>query len=185
MIHATEELARAIRRAKITKNYDAPLIPFSPPIARSIQPSEKPTLCKLSGVVIGRFYGNIMSPFTAVISTASIEHPDLLSQTYLVKAIQHAMCRASGIKYNDMISHRRTREIVRPRQLAMAIAKRLTLKSLPDIGRRFGGRDHTTVLHAVRKMEPVMEIVSQRCFKGTDIKDWARQSIIVADELGI
>jgi chromosomal replication initiator protein len=52
-----------------------------------------------------------------------------------------------------MTSARRAREVARPRQVAMYLSKQLTPKSLPDIGRRFGGRDHTTVLHAVRKIE--------------------------------
>jgi chromosomal replication initiator protein len=52
-----------------------------------------------------------------------------------------------------MLSSRRTANVVRPRQIAMYLAKTLTLRSLPEIGRRFGGRDHTTVLHAVRKIE--------------------------------
>ena len=51
------------------------------------------------------------------------------------------------------MSSRRTANVVRPRQIAMYLAKTLTLRSLPEIGRRFGGRDHTTVLHAVRKIE--------------------------------
>ena len=54
---------------------------------------------------------------------------------------------------SDMISSRRSRTISRPRQLAMFLAKNLTSKSLPEIGRRFGGRDHTTVIHAVKKIE--------------------------------
>lgn len=53
----------------------------------------------------------------------------------------------------DLLSARRTIVIVRPRQVAMYLSKTLTLKSLPEIGRQFGGRDHTTVLHAVRKVE--------------------------------
>jgi chromosomal replication initiator protein len=53
----------------------------------------------------------------------------------------------------DLLSSRRTANVVRPRQVAMYLAKILTLRSLPEIGRRFGGRDHTTVLHAVRKIE--------------------------------
>ena len=53
----------------------------------------------------------------------------------------------------DLISARRNRAIARPRQAAMWLAKHLTTRSLPDIGRRFGGRDHTTVLHAVRRIE--------------------------------
>ena len=58
----------------------------------------------------------------------------------------------------EILSARRTANVVRPRQIAMYLAKILTLRSLPEIGRRFGGRDHTTVLHAVRKIE---ELVSK------------------------
>jgi chromosomal replication initiator protein len=53
----------------------------------------------------------------------------------------------------DLLSSRRTASVVRPRQIAMYLSRTLTLRSLPEIGRRFGGRDHTTVLHAVRKVE--------------------------------
>jgi chromosomal replication initiator protein len=58
-----------------------------------------------------------------------------------------------NLRMSDMISARRSRSISRPRQLAMFLAKNLTSKSLPEIGRRFGGRDHTTVIHAVKKIE--------------------------------
>ena len=54
---------------------------------------------------------------------------------------------------SDILSPRRAREVARPRQMAMYLAKKLTQKSLPEIGRHFGGRDHTTVIHAVRKIE--------------------------------
>lgn len=57
-----------------------------------------------------------------------------------------------NIKINDMLSARRARPVARPRQIAMYLAKNLTSKSLPEIGRRFGGRDHTTVIHAVKKI---------------------------------
>jgi len=53
----------------------------------------------------------------------------------------------------DMHSARRARAVARPRQVAMYLAKQLTPRSLPEIGRKFGGRDHTTVIHAVRKIE--------------------------------
>jgi len=52
-----------------------------------------------------------------------------------------------------MHSARRSRAVARPRQVAMYLAKQLTPRSLPEIGRKFGGRDHTTVMHAVRKVE--------------------------------
>ncbi|HRK71777.1 MAG TPA: helix-turn-helix domain-containing protein, partial [Micropepsaceae bacterium] len=58
-----------------------------------------------------------------------------------------------GMRLPDMTSERRARAVARPRQVAMYLAKRLTTRSLPEIGRKFGGRDHTTVLHAVRRIE--------------------------------
>ena len=57
-----------------------------------------------------------------------------------------------SVRISDILSHRRARSIVRPRQIAMYFSKNLTTRSLPEIGRYFGGRDHTTVLHAVRKV---------------------------------
>jgi chromosomal replication initiator protein len=53
----------------------------------------------------------------------------------------------------DLLSPRRARSIVVPRQVGMYLAKKMTSRSLPEIGRRFGGRDHSTVLHAVRKID--------------------------------
>jgi hypothetical protein len=67
--------------------------------------------------------------------------------------IQRESSRLYGVSRVDLLSARRTANVVRPRQVAMYLAKTLTLRSLPEIGLRFGGRDHTTVLHAVRKME--------------------------------
>ena len=63
------------------------------------------------------------------------------------------VARQYNVSRADLLSSRRTANVVRPRQIAMYLAKTLTLRSLPEIGRRFGGRDHTTVLHAVRKIE--------------------------------
>ena len=57
------------------------------------------------------------------------------------------------LRLSDLLSARRARQVARPRQVAMYLAKTLTSRSLPDIGRRFGGRDHTTVIHAVRRIE--------------------------------
>jgi len=70
-----------------------------------------------------------------------------------VDDIQKASAEHFGLKQADLISERRTRAVARPRQAAMWLAKQLTTRSLPDIGRRFGGRDHTTVLHAVRRID--------------------------------
>jgi chromosomal replication initiator protein len=70
-----------------------------------------------------------------------------------IEDIQRMVARQYNVSRADLLSSRRTANVVRPRQIAMYLAKALTLRSLPEIGRRFGGRDHTTVLHAVRKIE--------------------------------
>ncbi len=57
---------------------------------------------------------------------------------------------------HDFMSSRRSRSVARPRQIAMYLSKKMTTKSLPDIGRRFSGRDHTTVIHAIKKVEALM-----------------------------
>ena len=71
--------------------------------------------------------------------------------------IQKTVAEYYKIKLADLLSKRRSRSVARPRQLAMALAKELTNHSLPEIGDAFGGRDHTTVLHACRKIEQLKE----------------------------
>ena len=71
--------------------------------------------------------------------------------------IQRVVGEYYKIKINDLLSKRRSRSVARPRQVAMALAKELTNHSLPEIGEAFGGRDHTTVLHACRKIKELQE----------------------------
>jgi chromosomal replication initiator protein len=73
-----------------------------------------------------------------------------------VDEIQKTVADHFNMKQADLLSERRTRAIARPRQIAMYLCKQHTTRSYPDIGRRFGGRDHTTVLHGVRKIEELM-----------------------------
>lgn len=74
-----------------------------------------------------------------------------------VERIQKTIAEYYSLSLDDLLSKRRARIIARPRQIAMYICKRLTSRSLPDIGRRFGGRDHTTVIHAVKRIESLMQ----------------------------
>lgn len=73
-----------------------------------------------------------------------------------IEDIQRIVCKQYNVSKADLLSARRTRTVVRPRQIAMYLSKVLTPRSLPEIGRRFGNRDHTTVLHAVRKIEDMV-----------------------------
>ena len=70
-----------------------------------------------------------------------------------IDEIQRKVAEYYHLKMTDLLSARRAREVARPRQVAMYLAKKLTPRSLPEIGRRFGGRDHTTVMHAVKRID--------------------------------
>ncbi|WP_022728429.1 chromosomal replication initiator protein DnaA [Fodinicurvata sediminis] len=70
-----------------------------------------------------------------------------------IEEIQKRVAEHYNVRVSDMSSARRARAVARPRQVAMYLAKQMTARSLPEIGRKFGGRDHTTVMHAVRKVE--------------------------------
>ena len=70
-----------------------------------------------------------------------------------VEDIQRKVADHYNIKLSDMIRPKRSRSIARPRQIAMFLSKELTSRSLPEIGKRFGGRDHTTVIHGVKRIE--------------------------------
>jgi chromosomal replication initiator protein len=74
-----------------------------------------------------------------------------------MEEIQKRVAEHFKIRVSDMSSARRSRAVARPRQVAMYLSKQLTSRSLPEIGRAFGGRDHTTVIHAVRKIEELVK----------------------------
>ncbi|MCH9020090.1 MAG: chromosomal replication initiator protein DnaA [Proteobacteria bacterium] len=79
------------------------------------------------------------------------------SRRITIEEIQKRVAEHFNIRVADMHSARRARAVARPRQVAMYLAKQLTSRSLPEIGRKFGGRDHTTVMHAVRKVDQLRE----------------------------
>jgi len=95
----------------------------------------------------------------------------LQSKQVSIDNIQRVVAEYFKIKVADLLSKRRSRSVARPRQVAMALAKELTNHSLPEIGDFFGGRDHTTVLHACRKIKELKEIDAEM---QTDVKNLMR-----------
>jgi len=85
-----------------------------------------------------------------------------------VENIQKIVAEYYGLRVVDLLSRRRTRTIARPRQMAMALSKELTEHSLPELGSGFGGRDHTTVLHACRRIRELSDT------DGRVREDWAK-----------
>jgi len=92
-------------------------------------------------------------------STQDVLHDLLRSRErhVTIDIIQKEVAQHFNIKVADMSSPRRARTVARPRQIAMYLSKQLTPRSLPEIGRKFGGRDHTTVMHAVKKVEELIQ----------------------------
>ena len=74
-----------------------------------------------------------------------------------IESIQNVVAAYFNLNIQEMLSPRRSRSLARPRQIAMYLAKQHTTNSLPDIGRKFSNRDHTTVIHAVKKIEDLLK----------------------------
>ena len=94
------------------------------------------------------------------VETAQVVLQDLLksnNKKITIEEIQKKVAEHFNIRLTDMHSPRRSRSVARPRQIAMYLAKSITSRSLPEIGRKFGGRDHTTVMHAVKKVEELKQ----------------------------
>lgn len=106
------------------------------------------------------------------LSIAHLFFPHATINANQVETIQRAVLAFyPKVTMADLKSPRRQDAVVRPRQIAMYLSKVLTSKSLPDIGRRFGGRDHTTVIHAVRKIATLVETDSDLAAQVNSIKE--------------
>jgi chromosomal replication initiator protein len=153
-----EELRLEILKSRVTAarhyhpGFDVPA-PVLSYIAKSVTHNGR----DLEGAVNRLLAHNKLTGQPVTMEMAEREVRDLIRpqepKRVKIEDIQRIVARQYNVSRADLLSSRRTANVVRPRQVAMYLAKTLTLRSLPEIGRRFGGRDHTTVLHAVRKIE--------------------------------
>jgi len=153
-----EELRLEILNARVTAarqlhpdfNVPAPVLAF---IAKSVTNNGR----DLDGALNRLLASSTLTGAQITLELAEREVRDLIrpfdQRKIKIEDIQRVVARRYNVSRSDLLSSRRTANVVRPRQVAMYLAKTMTLRSLPEIGRRFGGRDHTTVLHAVRKIE--------------------------------
>ncbi len=160
-IHATTyELRLGILQSKIEK---MPGVQIPPKVLEFLAHKISSNVRELEGalnrvVAHATFVGKAVTLET----TQEVLH-DLLranDRRITIEDIQKQVAGHYNIKVSDMHSARRARAVARPRQVAMYLSKRLTSKSLPEIGRRFGGKDHTTVMHAVKRVEEICKIDS-------------------------
>jgi chromosomal replication initiator protein len=153
-----EELRLEILKTRVTASrqyhpgFDVPA-PILAYIAKSVTHNGR----DLEGAINRLLAHNKLTGQPVTMEMAEREVRDLIRpqepKRVKIEDIQRIVARQYNVSRSDLLSSRRTANVVRPRQVAMYLAKTLTLRSLPEIGRRFGGRDHTTVLHAVRKIE--------------------------------
>jgi chromosomal replication initiator protein len=153
-----EELRFEILKARVMAarshhpSFDVPL-PVLAYIAKTVTHNGR----DLEGALNRLLAHNKLTGHAVTLEMAEREVRDLIRpqepKRVKIEDIQRVVARQYNVSRSDLLSSRRTANVVRPRQVAMYLAKTLTLRSLPEIGRRFGGRDHTTVLHAVRKIE--------------------------------
>lgn len=87
--------------------------------------------------------------------------------------INQTVADVYGLQLSDLESARRILNLIIPRHLAFALGERLTLHSLPEIGRAMGGRDHTTALHGIRKMAPLIVELNKKYLETTPVEEWA------------
>jgi len=155
------ELRRAIvaRRAEQSSGRFAG-VHFPPPVIDYIAHSVISHGRDLDGAVNRLVAANQLTGEQITVPLAEKTLTDLIrareNRRVRIEDILRIVSRHFKVPRNDLLSSRRSRDVVRPRQIAMYLAKSLTSRSLPEIGRRFGGRDHTTVLHSVRKVEKLM-----------------------------
>lgn len=152
----------AVAREQVpTFDVPADVIDF---IARNVTSSGR----DLEGAVTRLVGHNQLTGLSVTLNLAETTLKDLIrvpdGRRVKIEDIQRVVAKHYNVSKQDLLSSRRTRSIVWPRQIAMFLAKTMTPRSLPEIGRRFGGRDHTTVLHAVRKVEDLVgtdEVLAQ------------------------
>lgn len=158
MGHMGEELRLEVLKSRVeAARVHHPLFNISDEVLKFVAKSVTSNGRSLDGVLNRLLAHNKLTGQTVTLEMAEREARDLMTpqepKRVKIEDIQRVVARQYNVQRSDLLSSRRTANVVRPRQVAMYLAKNLTPRSLPEIGRRFGGRDHTTVLHAVRKIE--------------------------------
>jgi len=156
-IHPSEyELRLGILQAKAERIYARDGIQVEPKILEFLAHKVMSNIRELEGSLnrVVAFASLVGRPITLEMTQEVLQ--DLLrasERKISIEEIQRKVAEYYSIRLADMHSARRARAVARPRQIAMYLAKQMTPRSLPEIGRKFGGRDHTTVMYAVRKIE--------------------------------
>ncbi|MFZ2619758.1 MAG: helix-turn-helix domain-containing protein, partial [Alphaproteobacteria bacterium] len=131
-------------------------LPLSPEVAMYLADGIASNVRELEGALNRLAAHASMTGAAITVDFAHSQLRDLFranTRVVTIEDIQQKVTEHFDVRMSDLLGSRRLRQLARPRQVAMYLAKKYTSKSYPDIGRAFGGRDHTTVIHAVRTVE--------------------------------
>ncbi|MEH3099209.1 chromosomal replication initiator protein DnaA [Sphingomonas adhaesiva] len=154
---STPELRRAVLTRRIA---DLPDVTVPPDVVDLLATRITSSIRELEGALTRVTAYAMLTGETIDLEFAQVTLGDMLrgaQRRVTIDQIQKAVADHFELKPLDMLSARRARAVARPRQIAMYLSKRLTTRSLPEIGRKFGGRDHSTVIHAVRRIEELRD----------------------------
>ena len=160
-LHPTDyELRLGVLQSKVAQNAGAfPDMRLAPGVLEFLAHRITTNVRVLEGALMRLFaFGSLVGK-EITLEAAQDCLADVLKQSdrkVTVEEIQRKVAEHYGIRLSDMIGPKRLRSIARPRQVAMKLSKDLTTRSYPDIGKRFGGRDHSTVMHGVKKIEELV-----------------------------
>ena len=156
-LHATTfELRMSILEAKAARAG----VPVPPKVMEFLAHKITTNVRELEGALNRLIaHANLFGRSVTLETTQEVLHDILKAhdRRVTIEEIQRKVAEHYNIRLTDMASARRARAVARPRQVAMYLAKQLTSRSLPEIGRKFGNRDHTTVMHAVSRVSELME----------------------------
>ena len=160
-------LARVIRERKLSRDAEMSQKRFAERIAAIAEgerqrAEEKAKADALTKWTVGRYRLAVDIEAKGPAIFNAFEAAGCDAKKIKIDHILHAVCACYSVTQTDVLSHRRHKSIILPRQVAMYLARVQTLRSLPEIGRRFGGRDHTTVMHAVEKIERLLAAGDER-----------------------
>lgn len=139
----------AARRARLQRLHSFPSVVEAAPVDKTDRAPAKEEPTETWAQRQKRLHAEPKEPWFSIVSVADLEEP----RRPKLQEIISAAARHYGVSRTDILSARRTARIVRPRQVVFYLARKLTLCSLPEIGRRIGGRDHTTALWGIQKIE--------------------------------
>lgn len=178
---AADVRARAARVREFQKKMrTAPPAP-PPPRARAVpvlmapRPERAEPCWTLKAAIDAGVGGGTIQPHSVTVGFGIDHSLTMNSRAPMFGEILIAVARHTGVSAIDIKSSRRTENVVGPRQLVMALARRLTLLSMPQIGSKLGNRDHTTVLHALAKYSAILDGVADRVGAGATLTEWVTE----------